>query len=335
MNKLFIIGNEKISCHKNIFYSENVDFKSITEGLSSYFDLHLLARSSSHKGVFNIDHNKIILSRNIFIYLFNVILSLRNVKKNKYLIVSISPYTFIAFLILFLFSNNIYLYLRSNGFIEYEKILGKRWVFIYSIMYFFFLKRANIISCEKKLAKSFFSVEPSELDEIWFKNRKKFLLIKKIKIIYVGRIRVEKGILSFIDLFRQLDKKFNLTIIGDRYNKKFNIKNISYLSFSSNIKYLINQYDKNHILILPSYTESHPKVVYEALARVRPVLVFDDIKHIVKKTKGIFVCKRTKKDFLKKLNYILKNYRFIQGQILKNKLPKKNIFIRDLRNILS
>jgi glycosyltransferase involved in cell wall biosynthesis len=202
-------------------------------------------------------------------------------------------------------------------------------------MYFFFLKRANIISCEKKLAKSFFSVEPSELDEIWFKNRKKFLLIKKIKIIYVGRIRVEKGILSFIDLFRQLDKKFNLTIIGDRYNKKFNIKNISYLSFSSNIKYLINQYDKNHILILPSYTESHPKVVYEALARVRPVLVFDDIKHIVKKTKGIFVCKRTKKDFLKKLNYILKNYRFIQGQILKNKLPKKNIFIRDLRNILS
>jgi hypothetical protein len=138
MNKLFIIGNEKISCHKNIFYSENVDFKSITEGLSSYFDLHLLARSSSHKGVFNIDHNKIILSRNIFIYLFNVILSLRNVKKNKYLIVSISPYTFIAFLILFLFSNNIYLYLRSNGFVEYEKILGKKWVFLYSIMYFFF-----------------------------------------------------------------------------------------------------------------------------------------------------------------------------------------------------
>lgn len=108
---------------------------------------------------------------------------------------------------------------------------------------------------------------------------------------------MEKGILSFIDLFRQLDKKFNLTIIGDRYNKKFNIKNISYLSFSSNIKYLINQYDKNHILILPSYTESHPKVVYEALARVRPVLVFDDIKHIVKKTKGIFVCKRTKRIF--------------------------------------
>jgi glycosyltransferase involved in cell wall biosynthesis len=75
---------------------------------------------------------------------------------------------------------------------------------------FFFLKRAKIISCEKKLAKTFFLVKPSELDEIWFKSRKKFLPIKEVKIIYVGRIRVEKGILSFIDLFRQLDKKFKL-----------------------------------------------------------------------------------------------------------------------------
>jgi hypothetical protein len=86
MKKLLIIGNEKISFYKNIFYSENIDFKSITEGLSSYFEVHLLARTSIQEGIFNINHNKITLARNIFVYLFNVILSLRDVKKNRYLI---------------------------------------------------------------------------------------------------------------------------------------------------------------------------------------------------------------------------------------------------------
>jgi len=338
MKKLFIIGNENISCNnKHIYYSANVDFKSIIEGLSRYFQVHLLARYSAKQEVFNINHNKITIVKNIFAYALNIILTLRNIKNNKYLIISISPYTFVAFLILFSFTNKIYLYLRSNGFKEYEKILGKKWVFLYSIMYFIFLKKAKIIACDETLVKKnfFFLVKPSELNEPWFKNRKKFLPNKKIKIIYVGRIRVEKGILNFINLFRQLDKRFFLTIIGDRYNEKFNIKNVNYLNFLSNINDLISEYDKSHILILPSYTESHPKVVYEALARLRPVLIFDDIKHIINKTNGIFVSKRNTKDFLEKVNYIIKNYKFIQKQILKNKLPKKNFFIRQLYNILS
>jgi glycosyltransferase involved in cell wall biosynthesis len=337
MNKLFIIGNEKISCNsKKIYHSANVDFKSIIEGLSKYFQVYLLARQSINKQIFNINHNKIILANNIFSYLLNVIASLKNARNCKYLIISITPYTFVAFLILFFFSNKIYLYLRSNGFIEYEKILGKKWVFLYSLMYFCFFKKAKIISCEKSLVKkkNFFLVEPSELDELWFKNRKNIIYDNKIKILYVGRIRIEKGILNFIDLFNKLDKKFKLTIIGDKYNKKFKIKNVNYLNFFSNIQDLIKQYDKNHIIILPSYTESHPKVVYESLARLRPVLIFDEIKHIVKDTKGIFVCKRNQNDFLKKVDYVIKNYKSVQKTILKNKLPKKNIFIHDLCNIL-
>ena len=337
MKNLFIIGNEKISRESNrVYYSANVDFKSITEGLSKYFRVYLLARYSVKKEVFIINQKKIFLAKNIFSYALNIILSLKNIKNNKYLIISITPYTFVAYLILFFFTNQIYVYLRSNGFKEYEQILGKKWVFLYSFMYFIFLKKAKIITCEETLVKknSFFLVNPSELNEHWFKNRKKFVSNKKIKIIYIGRIRVEKGILNFINLFTQLDKKFHLTIIGDKYNKKFNIKNISYLNFFSNINDLISQYDKSHILILPSYTESHPKVVYEALARLRPVIIFEDIKHIIKNTNGIFVCKRNVKDFLKKINYVMKNYKLIQKKMLKNKLPKKNIFIGQLYNIL-
>ena len=336
MQKLFIIGNEKISFTNKKNYSANVDFKSITEGLAKNFQVRLLARLCDKRQIFNINHNEIVLANNIFSYCINIIASLKNIKRNKYLIISITPYTFIAFLILFFFSNEIYLYLRSNGFKEYEKILGKKWVFLYNFMYFFFLKKAKIISCEKSLVKNknFFLVEPSELDELWFKNRKKIIYDNKVKILYVGRIRIEKGILNFIDLFYKLDKKFKLTIIGDKYNKKFKIKNVNFLNFLSNTQDLIKQYDKNHIIILPSYTESHPKVVYESLARLRPVLIFDEIKHIVKDTKGIFVCKRNQNDFLKKVDYVIKNYKSVQKTILKNKLPKKNTFIHDLYNIL-
>jgi glycosyltransferase involved in cell wall biosynthesis len=337
MKNLFIIGNEKISrANNHACYSANVDFKSITEGLSRYFRVYLLARYSFKKEIFKINQKKIFLAKNIFSYALNIIISLKNIKNNKYLIISITPYTFVAYLFLFFFTNQIYVYLRSNGFKEYEQILGKKWVFLYSFMYFIFLKKAKIISCEESLVKknSFFLVKPSELNDHWFKKRTNFASNKKVKILYVGRIRVEKGILNFINLFTQLDKKFHLTIIGDKYNKKFNIKNISYLNFFSNINDLISQYDKSHILILPSYTESHPKVVYEALARLRPIIIFEDIKHIIKNINGIFVCRRNVKDFLKKINYVMKNYKLIQKKMLKNKLPKKNIFIGQLYNIL-
>jgi glycosyltransferase involved in cell wall biosynthesis len=337
MKNLFIIGNEKISrANNHACYSANVDFKSITEGLSRYFRVYLLARYSVKKEIFKINQKKILLAKNIFSYALNIITSLKNIRNNKYLIISITPYTFVACLILFFFTKQIYVYLRSNGFKEYEKILGKKWVFLYSFMYFIFLKKAKIITCEETLVKknSFFLVKPSELNEYWFKNRKKFVSNKKVKILYVGRIRIEKGILNFINLFTRLDKRFHLTIIGDKYNKKFNIKNINYLNFFSNTNDLMGEYDKSHILILPSYTESHPKVVYEALARLRPVLIFEDIKHIIKNTNGIFVCRRNVKDILEKINYIMKKYKLIQKKMLKNKLPKKNIFIRQLYNIL-
>ena len=141
MEKLFIIGNEKISCNNNIYHSANIDFKSITESLSKYFRVNLLARSSSKKETFKINHKDIKISSNIFFYIFNILSTFNNIKNNKYLIISITPYTFIAFLLLFIFSNNIYLYLRSDGFKEYEKILGKKWVFLYNFMFFFFLKK--------------------------------------------------------------------------------------------------------------------------------------------------------------------------------------------------
>ena len=68
--------------------------------------------------------------------------------------------------------------------------------------------------------------------------------------------------------------------------------NIKFPGYISNRKLLIETYDNHNILVLPSFTEGQPYVVDEALARKRPVLIFEDIADIIKGRKGIFVSKR-------------------------------------------
>ena len=338
MENLFIISNEKISKNKNFFLSANVDFKTIIEGLKFSFNVILIARWSKIRENFIINFNKIFLFSNIFSYSLKIISSFRNIKNNKYLIVSISPYSFFAYLLLFLFTNKIYVYLRSDGFKEYENILGKKWVFLYQIMFFVMLQKSKIISCQKKLSRgrNSYLVKPSELDEIWFKNRKKKInLQKKIRLLYVGRIRIEKGIFNLLNIFSKLENEAELTIVGDKKIKLFNNYNIKFYNFFSKTNFLIEQYDKCHIFILPSYTEAHPKVIDEALARYKPVIIFDDIKHVIGERLGIFVCKRNSEDLENKISYIYKNYPKIVKNISKNILPTKKVFLEDLNNIIT
>lgn len=338
MNKnldLFIIGNERIF-YDNGFYSENIDFKTLAEGLKNNFNLKIFARKSLEEKNFLINFSNIILSVNIITYLLKILFSLKK-RNSNYLIVSITPFTFLAYLIIFLFSNKIFLYLRSDGFKEYESILGKQWVFLYKIMYFVMLKKSKIISCTNQLSggRDFFLVQPSELDEKWFINRKVLLPIDKVNILYVGRIRVEKGIFSMLELFSKLDERFLLTIIGDKKTKQFEKSNINFINFLSSSDELIKEYDKNHILLLPSYTEAHPKVVDESLARFRPVIIFEDIKHIVGNRLGVFISKREYNDFLKVVGFILSNYKKIIDDISKNNLPTKKNFIQELSKIIN
>ena len=80
----------------------------------------------------------------------------------------------------------------------------------------------------------------------------------------------------------------------------------------SNKLKLIKYYDEHNIFVLPSYTEGHPMALLEALARRRPVIVFDEINHVVGNKKGIFIAKRNFLDFLANLiilKRIIKKFR--------------------------
>jgi hypothetical protein len=70
-------------------------------------------------------------------------------------------------------------------------------------------------------------------------------------------------------------------------------------------------------------------VLLEALARRRPVIVFEEIEHVIGDKKGIFVAKRNFLNFFGTLNHIKKNYKKIQKDMMKNKLPTNKEFIEE------
>ena len=176
---------------------------------------------------------------------------------------------------------------------------------------------------------------PSELNFLWKKNIKKnYYLNSTINILYVGRFKVEKGIYSLIDIHSKLPKNIKLTLVGNGDNIKIDDDRIKLINFVKNEKQLINIYDSANIFILPSYTEAHPKVVDESLSRMRPVIVFNDIKYVIKDRYGVFSIDRSHQELIKIINYLKNNNQFIFDILKKNKLPQRKDFLKSLYEVI-
>ena len=93
--------------------------------------------------------------------------------------------------------------------------------------------------------------------------------------------------------------------------------------------------NNHNILILPSFTEAHPKVVDESLARMRPVIIFEELNQKIQDRYGVFVSKRNANSLNQTIEFVMKNYKTIQQSIKKNKLPSKKDFILSMSKILT
>ena len=328
--KLFIFSNESIFFQDEKFFCDNLDLKSSPEGLNKKFEVNLFGRKSSKKRAHEIKLKKIKIFSNIFSYLSEVVKSTK-IENTKHLVISISPYTFLISIFLRVYGKTPIVYLRSDGYGEYKAILGSLGKLIYHLMFSFISLISNLISCRKYILRERKGqvIYPSQLDSVWFK-KPKIQEIKSFKLLYVGRIRVEKGIFSLATLIKN-KRDISLTIVGAEKNTsyKINQSNINIQLTQSNKVRLIKYYDDHNIFILPSFTEGHPMVLLEALARRRPVIIFDDIKHVIGDKKGIFVAKRNFLNFFGVLNHIKKNYKKIQKDMMKNKLPTNKEFIEE------
>ena len=253
--------------------------------------------------------------------------------------ISITPYTFLSYLLLFIFRKKSFVYLRSNGHEEYKYKYGFIGQIIYHIMFTIVSQKASLVACRLHLLRGKLGkiVSPSQLSEKWFESYKNPNLTK-ISLLYVGRIRIEKGIFSLLKIFKNLNIDANLTIITSKYNfekNKIDQKNVEVVNFKNEKDSIINIYDKHNIFILPSFTEAHPQVLDESLARKRPVIIFDEINHVIQGRAGVYVSKRDFDSLLEKINFIIKNYSIIQNDMRKNILPTKKKFISELVDILS
>lgn len=331
---LVIINNEKILKEKDGFYCNNIDIKSIPEGLSKYNEVYYIARSFKKKASHKLNLKNIRTSSNIFGFIYSIFSTFKNAN-SKYLLISINPYTFLSFLLLFLFRKNIFVYLRSSGHEEYKYILGAWAVWIYGFMYKIITPRSKVIVVDNRLyqGKKSYLVLPSKLEKLWLVNHKE-ASIDQIKLLYVGRINPEKGIIQFFEIFNKLKMNIKLSIVSDTKNLNISNSNIKLLGHGFDTRSLINIYDDHNITLLPSFTEGHPHVVDESLARRRPVIIFEDILHIIKDKKGIFVSKRNVDSFSGTTKYIINNYSKIQKDIEKNKLPTRDDFLKNISNII-
>ena len=320
--KLFIFSNESIYTSNDKFYCDNLDLKTTPEGLNKKFDVNLFGRKSFQKKAHEIKINKIRVFSNIFTYLLELKKVLKN-KEAKFLIISISPYTFLISLFIKILGQKPIVYLRSDGYEEYKAILGKIGPTIYHLMFSITGAISNLISCRNHIlrGKKGKIISPSQLDSVWLRQPKN-LDIKNFKLLYVGRIRVEKGIFSLAELIKN-KRDITLTIIGAEKGRSsgINQSNIKILPRIVNKTKFIKCYDDHNVFILPSFTEGHPMVLLEALARRRPVVIFEEIRHVIGEKQGIYVSKRNFVSLLGTLNEIKKNQRKIQKDMKKNKLP--------------
>ena len=99
--KLYLISNEKIFQNNEMFFCDNLDMKSTPEGLDKHFDVKVIARKSKVSRSQKINLKTIKTFSNIFSYIFEVI-KLTKQKKSKFLIISLTPFTFLAGIILIL-----------------------------------------------------------------------------------------------------------------------------------------------------------------------------------------------------------------------------------------
>ena len=327
-----IINNEKCMEINKQVYCENIEMKSIPEALSRFFDINLILR----KGVINPAHKieviKTSISSNVISFIFSILKKFSN-KNAKFLIIAITPYTFIAYLLLAIGNKKVFLYLRSDGLEEYKLILGKNFVWVYRFMLFLMCKRSTIFCVNNKIIAgcNYKLVLPSQLDNSWFENIQDSNL-KEIKLLYVGRIKIEKGIFSLLNLLEKINLNLphSLTLVG--HGKKISNlpNNVNLLNPVSKPSELIKIYDNHNITILPSFTEGHPQVLIESLARRRPIIIFSEIDFIKKNYQGVFVSRRNADYLAKTIKYIIENYHTISELMKKNVLPSKAIFIKEL-----
>lgn len=154
----------------------------------------------------------------------------------------------------------------------------------------------------------------------------------KLRLISIGNINKEKGLEYLFEAIKDLHDKVSLTIVGDGLLlEEFKRKN-SRVGFMGRVEHsklpeIINQHD---VLVHPSYVESFPNVILEAMACGKPVIACDvfGIAEILENMVNCILVQPNNSNAIKDaVNQFIENKKLIKQMgnynIIKNKLEKE------------
>ena len=141
MRKLFLISNDKIYGKKKKFTSNN-DLDNLLSCLSSDYKIELICRKSLIKFDYSIKEN----------FNFCKVQDIKEKNINIFMI-SITPFNFLSLLKLVLLRKKIkgFVFLRSDGFLEYQIRYGFIGYLLYFFMFYIIKNKLKILSVSKNL----------------------------------------------------------------------------------------------------------------------------------------------------------------------------------------
>ena len=176
------------------------------------------------------------------------------------------------------------------------------------------------------VAKAVFGDTPSRIELLPVDHYDQPADVMHLAKQYVKVLDEGKGVLILTDMYGSTPSN-----IASEFS---NQKNVNVIDFENKNDSIIKIYDSHNIFILPSFTEGHPQVVDESLSRLRPVIVFKEISHVIGNREGIFISERNSVSLHNTINYIISNFHLIEKKIAQNVLPTKKIFLKQMLNII-
>jgi glycosyltransferase involved in cell wall biosynthesis len=334
MKNLCIVSNECSTFINGKVCFQNKIIETILAGLQDKYNVIYCA---PYKGNININH--CVQTMSLLFSWRNTIsnfIKLYKCRPDKVLIFSISPFTvFMKLYFLIFWKVKTILYLQSDRKKEYIIKLGLLGGFLYNLLRLAFIYNSIFITASNENSRNKkLLIKPSIIDDKWVINRYQHVFgDEHIKLLYVGRLKVEKGIYSLIKLLNESQMSLKLSIIGEG-NSLIENKNVLSVGYINDEIQLISYYDEHHIIVVPSYTESYCKVIDESLSRLRPVIVFREVSQLALNRFGIFVCERTVNSFDETILYIINEYDSIIESMRRNVFQTKDLYLTDLTTII-
>lgn len=173
--------------------------------------------------------------------------------------------------------------------------------------------------------------------------------IKQRKLLFLSRIRKEKGVELLIEAVELLEKKYKKTVsldfyglITEDYTKHFNSlisenKNINYKGVLPSDKTLVETIAKYYVMIFPSNwkNEGFPGVLADAALAGLPVIASDvgyNTEIIKNEYNGLIFTRNNTEMLAQKIMYLINNVE-IRNKMAKNNFKEsENYFIKNCMN---